>query len=366
MKVSPFYQGIGLPRSDFPKLDPFCQDFPPDLSLPPAQRQPPLCTLDVHPYAGDLQETARAVSRGDTLSRTTWDHLSRPAGVQAHGSAPARRERPDGLRRHRVGRALRSWRSRACATPPAGSSSPSASSLAAGAAQAETVEPGVRRPSVRASEPRAYPLAVVSYAATPASLLTVAAARDYATLIRYAVGQGQEPGFDPGQLPCRLRAAAASRSGCRRERPRPRSRTARAHRRRHPSPRRSRPNGPRPPAARTARPTSRAETAGNPNRSRHPRAPHRRSRPRLRWCPLRAPSTRLVATAPTPASSAGAAKYVLLDRIAPGRAVAGAASVPPPGHVGTPWPMRRLPSEHTEGRRPRSRPASYSGRGTIA
>ncbi|HET9255542.1 MAG TPA: hypothetical protein VFO16_10105, partial [Pseudonocardiaceae bacterium] len=47
----------------------------------------------------------------------------------------------------------------------------------------------------------AYPLTALSYAVASPSTLDAAAGKDYAALVRYAVGPGQQPGTAPGQLP---------------------------------------------------------------------------------------------------------------------------------------------------------------------
>jgi hypothetical protein len=61
--------------------------------------------------------------------------------------------------------------------------------------------PGVLASDPSASDPAAYPLTALSYAVTSPSTLDAAAGRDYAAFIRYAVGPGQQPGVQPGQLP---------------------------------------------------------------------------------------------------------------------------------------------------------------------
>ncbi len=329
MKVSPFYQGLDLPRLDFPKLDPFCQEFAPDLSVPPAQRQPPLCTLDVHPYTGDLQETARAVARGDTLSRTTWDKFSDPPAYKRTGLL-RRGENSllgfaDSASADRYGLAVASLRNAAGKFVD-----PSTSSLLAAAAQAPLVAPGVRVPSVAASDPKAYPLTVITYAATPASTLTQAAARDYAALVRYAAGKGQEPGFDPGQLPTGYA---------------PLPQSLRAQARSAATAIENRAGAPTPTPTPTPEPTTRSSSGdgsggssgsdgsssggGSQPEPATSTQPAPTTSPSAAVVPSESPSTRLVATAPTPANAAGAAKYALLAALLLGGLVAGAASLLP-------------------------------------
>jgi hypothetical protein len=54
---------------------------------------------------------------------------------------------------------------------------------------------------VTATGANVYPLTQVTYAVTAPTKLGVAEAKDYANLIRFAVGDGQSPGLDIGKLP---------------------------------------------------------------------------------------------------------------------------------------------------------------------
>jgi len=56
-------------------------------------------------------------------------------------------------------------------------------------------------PNPTSSIAGAYPLTTVLYAATVPSAIQADAGKDYATLLRYAAGNGQVPGVEPGTLP---------------------------------------------------------------------------------------------------------------------------------------------------------------------
>ncbi len=56
-------------------------------------------------------------------------------------------------------------------------------------------------PEVTSTAPGAYPLTVLTYAATAPAAIDVAAGAAYAALLRYAVGAGQALGVHPGDLP---------------------------------------------------------------------------------------------------------------------------------------------------------------------
>ncbi|MGQ0777171.1 MAG: hypothetical protein ACT4NY_22610 [Pseudonocardiales bacterium] len=195
MKVNSNYQGMSLPIPNFPKSDLRCDK--------PETDPIRICALDGYPYANDMHEAGRAVSRGDSLARTpapapdeTGKHPLKKVDRQTPGrrgllaivdvAAAARYELPTAQLRNVSGEFV------APATP----------SLLAGLAemQPSAVE-GVLEPNPLTTAKDAYPLATVTYAATPPALLDTVAGKDYADFLRYAVGPGQEPGIEPGQLP---------------------------------------------------------------------------------------------------------------------------------------------------------------------
>jgi len=194
MKVNPNYANLQLPRDDYPKDDPACQDFP--------APQTPLCTLDWFPYASTMHAGARAAGRGDLLLRTTWNFGGNPA---TWGPTPAQ---PEGQRAvlalADVATATRDGLPMASLCDDTGNDcvAPNNSSLLAGAASmAPSGVDGVVVPVPSGLKQGAYPITTLTYAATVPSELSVAEAKDYAALLRYAAGPGQATGNEPGQLP---------------------------------------------------------------------------------------------------------------------------------------------------------------------
>ena len=61
--------------------------------------------------------------------------------------------------------------------------------------------PGVREPAVLEQQIDSYPLASLTYAAIAPLSLDEAARADYAEFVRYAATEGQQPGFQLGDLP---------------------------------------------------------------------------------------------------------------------------------------------------------------------
>jgi hypothetical protein len=60
---------------------------------------------------------------------------------------------------------------------------------------------GVLEPDPSTPADGAYPLTMLTYAATQPETLTPAARKQYATFLLYAIGDGQTPGVETGQLP---------------------------------------------------------------------------------------------------------------------------------------------------------------------
>ena len=192
MVVNPHYKATSQ-QEGFPKSDPACRTF--------TTAQRPLCTLDAHPYAADGQEAARAAARGDTLARTTYDAEANPPVYRRSVPQPtgsrALLALTDAATARRFGLQTAKLRNAAGAFV-----APDDAALLAGlSAMTASAVPGVVLPDPRARAAEAYPLSTLTYAlATPAQL-SAQARRDYATFLRYAVGKGQEPGEDNGQLP---------------------------------------------------------------------------------------------------------------------------------------------------------------------
>ena len=194
MTVNPSYKNLKLPVEDFPKSDPFCQQFTDHPSNP-------LCVQDKHPYGSDMHAGARAVARGDTLARTTWDNTTLPPAYKKDPPQSA------GLRAvialTDTATATRYGLVTAKLMNAAGKFvAPTTTSLLAGqAAMKPSGVPGVLKTNPATTDPSAYPLPLLTYAATVPEQVTKAAGQDFATLLEYAVGTGQQPGVTTGTLP---------------------------------------------------------------------------------------------------------------------------------------------------------------------
>ncbi|MFE5616417.1 hypothetical protein [Streptomyces sp. NPDC056524] len=193
MTVNPHYKNIALPVDSFPKSDPYCQPFEdrPDF---------PLCIQDKKPYATDMHAAARAAGRGDTLARTSWDATATPPAYKKDPPQPAGQRAvlavTDTATAERYGlmRAELLNASGRFTAPDTASLTAAANARKPGANGVSVPDPGTRNPA-------AYPLTVLTYAATVPADLTAAEGRDYGTLLAYAAGAGQTPGVTSGTLP---------------------------------------------------------------------------------------------------------------------------------------------------------------------
>ncbi|MEU3980956.1 hypothetical protein AB0F77_12685 [Streptomyces sp. NPDC026672] len=194
MKVNPSYKRIALPREEFPKSDPYCQQFEdhPDS---------PLCIQDKHPYATDLHTAARSAARGDTLARSTWDATTAPPAYKKNPAQAAGKRAvlalTDTATAARYGLVTARLRNAAgrFVVPD------TTTLLAAHAAMRPSGVTGVAEPDPATKSAAAYPLTLLTYAATVPEDLTGQEGHDYAALLRYAVGDGQRPGVAAGTLP---------------------------------------------------------------------------------------------------------------------------------------------------------------------
>lgn len=195
MVLNARYRGLSLPTDSFPRADLGCK-------LPvtaPAGFDLENCTLDVFPYANSFGSAARQLSRGDANRRD----VPKLSQINSYGLSPnqqfgersllALTDTSSVARYDQVAVALRNKAGKFVL--------PTTASMAAAVSSMTTDEAGVLAPNVAASDPKAYPLTVVTYAATVPARLTANQRDDYARLLRYAAGDGQSAGTRAGDLP---------------------------------------------------------------------------------------------------------------------------------------------------------------------
>ncbi len=218
MKVNPAYAtsasansngiafGDPIPSS-FPKADPYCyQAAPrgPGNSIVP----PPLCGTDWMPYKRGFSDAAQvtrsaadpakvvenpfATSSSDVWKRDVPQYLGRRDMLAMTDTASATQF---GLQTASLSRSGDNGPNRSFVAAD------SATLTAGLASMAPKSEPTVLEPNPTAVAPGAYPLTAINYAVTQPLSLDATARSQYAAFIDYAVGPGQVPGLDLGQLP---------------------------------------------------------------------------------------------------------------------------------------------------------------------
>jgi hypothetical protein len=197
MKINPNFVNQSPDIDSFPKSDPYCATIP-NIALP-------LCTNDAHPYALDFHDAGHSAARGDSLVHSGivlgGANGNTPVGWKK-GNLQVSGQRAliaitDAATAARFGLPVAKLRNSSGHFV-----APDVAGLLAGEAAMKTGAPGgVLTPDPTTSAPGAYPLTSVVYAAVDPAVLDAKAARDDAALLRYAVGAGQTPGIDAGQLP---------------------------------------------------------------------------------------------------------------------------------------------------------------------
>lgn len=193
MVINPAYKRQSYPRSDFPRTDNTCITY--------SDRNVPVCTFDLFPFAGDLYAAARAASRGDTMATGAYDPTAQPPGYKkSPPQEPGRRamvvisDSPLTTRFSLTPALLRNASGEFVA--------PTTEAIRAAAAKAKpTGVPGVVQPDPGAKVVGAYPLTSFTYAATAPGALTEASAQAYAGALEYIAGEGQVLGDSAGELP---------------------------------------------------------------------------------------------------------------------------------------------------------------------
>jgi hypothetical protein len=216
MKVNPWYStnaevnptgvGLQLPAESFPKADPVEKpDTTPTGSHPDPQfPSGPINLVTWRPFTSSFADGAYNVLRGDGKLLGGWN-TAPPAKFDKNPPAFLGSQRVIGISStpsaqlyQTVTASLRNSAGEFVA--------PTQESLSAGAAaMSPTTQPSVLAYNPASAEakaaPSAYPLTMPVYAALNPKQTDTTLRAVYANLIRYAAGNGQNPGTDIGQLP---------------------------------------------------------------------------------------------------------------------------------------------------------------------
>ncbi len=211
---------FGTPAPEnFPKNDSYCEtisgaDEPPIVtgtgSSQTSTPARPLCILDWSPYAGTMKAAAQDASEANDQAKTTYSPTAASADAAWGSNGP---QTPgtyvimtvtDSASADLYGLQSASL-SRSGDDPTTGSPTfvtPTPSTILAGEqAMTPSAVPGVLQTNVSTTATSAYPLTMLTYAATTPETLSAGDRTKYAAFIRYAVQAGQVNGPLPGQLP---------------------------------------------------------------------------------------------------------------------------------------------------------------------
>jgi hypothetical protein len=208
--------GSPTPES-FPKSDTYCEslsgeDEPPIVtntgSGQTKQTARPLCILDWSPYATSMKAAAQDAAEANDQAKTTYSPTATSAdaawgsnGPQAPGTYVIMTVTDSasadlyGLQAASLSRSGDDSSSPTFITPD------TSSILAGEQAMTKSAVSGVLQTNVSTNASGAYPLTMLTYAATTPETLSSSDRSKYASFIRYAVQAGQVNGQQPGQLP---------------------------------------------------------------------------------------------------------------------------------------------------------------------
>jgi hypothetical protein len=219
MQVNPIYStsatynttgaAFGSPTPEnFPKSDPYCFQDPTAIVYgPPEAPARPLCILDWSPYALTMQTAAQDAALANDGAKTTLDPTQTPnTAWTANGPQKAGTHFvisiTDSASAARYGLQTASLsRSGDDSSTPTFVAPDAAGILAGEQAMVASPVTGVLQPDPSTTAAGAYPLPMLTYAATTPSTLAASDRTNYSALINYTAGAGQVSGVQPGQLP---------------------------------------------------------------------------------------------------------------------------------------------------------------------
>jgi len=195
---------------NYPKSDPYCINTGEDVNgVNGGKPQParPLCILDWSPYFLSMNAAAQATGASNDGAKTTFNPAETPDtawtanGPQVPGThfiisiTDTASAAQYGLQTASLSRAGDDGPNRTFVAPD------TAGLTAGEQAMQPSAVSGVLQPSPSTAAPDAYPLTMLTYAATTPETLTSSQRQQYAAFILYAIGDGQTQGVQPGELP---------------------------------------------------------------------------------------------------------------------------------------------------------------------
>jgi hypothetical protein len=218
MNVNPYYStnaainpagvAFGSPTPEnYPKSDPYTENTGLDVYGPPQAPARPIGVLDWTPYVSNMATGAADAANANDGAKTTFNPVEPPNlawtanGPQETGNtfvmsvttSPSAAQY--GLQTASLSAAGDDSIDRTVVAPDA------QSLLAGEQAMTKTAVPGVLQSNPSTTNGGAYPLTMLTYAATTPNTLNPTSKKNYAAFLRYAAGAGQVNGTQLGQLP---------------------------------------------------------------------------------------------------------------------------------------------------------------------
>ncbi len=218
MNVNPYYSTnpsvnpSGVPFGSttpniFAKSDPYCLNTGSMVYGPPPAPARPLCILDWSPYLLNMNTTAQDTAAANDGAKTTFNPAE-PPNLAWTANGPQITGRyfvmsvTDSSSAAQYGLETASLSAAGDDTPDRTFVAPTRASLLAGEqAMTKTKVPGVLQSDPSSTQGGAYPLTMLTYAATVPKTLNATSRKNYAAFLTYAAGAGQVSGDQPGQLP---------------------------------------------------------------------------------------------------------------------------------------------------------------------
>lgn len=219
MKVNPLYStnpainpagvafGSSAPET-YPQSDPYCINLNQALPAVPSIMANPQCIQNWNPFALNMNSAAQDVAEANSGSKTTIDPTALSADTAWGSDGPQVSGQnfvisiTDSASAAQYGDQVASLSPSGDDAPDRPFVAPTEQSLLAGEqAMTPSPIPGVLQSDSSSTAGNAYPLTMLTYAATTPESLSQTARQNYASFLQYAVGAGQTPGENIGQLP---------------------------------------------------------------------------------------------------------------------------------------------------------------------
>ncbi len=208
LKTNPSGAAFGSPTPEsFPKSDPYLWDTGQSVYGPPAAPARPLGMLDWSPYVSNMSAAAADAGVANDQAKTTFNPADLPA--EAWGANGPQETGNDLIMTVTTSPSAAQYGLQDASLSAAGDDGPdrtfvapdTQSLLAGEKAMKSTQVSGVLQGDPSTTSGGAYPLTMLTYAATSPKTLNASAKKSYAAFLRYAANAGQVSGTEIGDLP---------------------------------------------------------------------------------------------------------------------------------------------------------------------